>query len=150
MVTNAAYFTCTHTHTHTHTYAHPYALTPSCFSDVLIPEFPLVCQFAEIASTMELITGDFTYRHWYSSSSRPDSFTGPKLPHYRGFPITLRHTTLGRTPLDEVSARPRDLYLTTHNNQNRPSCPGGIRTRNHSKRAAADLRFRPCGHWDQR
>jgi hypothetical protein len=27
----------------------------------------------------------------------------------------LRHTTDGRTPLDEGSARRRDLYLTTHN-----------------------------------
>jgi hypothetical protein len=31
----------------------------------------------------------------------------------RGFTITLRHTTLGRTPLDEGPARRRDLYLTT-------------------------------------
>ena len=27
----------------------------------------------------------------------------------------LRHTTVGRTPLDEGSARRRDLYLTSHN-----------------------------------
>ena len=27
--------------------------------------------------------------------------SGPGSPHYRGFMITLRHTTLGRTPLDE-------------------------------------------------
>jgi len=27
--------------------------------------------------------------------------SGPMPPHYRGFMITLRHTTLGRTPLDE-------------------------------------------------
>ena len=42
--------------------------------------------------------------------------TAPKgaEPHYRGFTTTLRHTTLGRTPLDEWSARVRDLYLTTH------------------------------------
>jgi len=26
---------------------------------------------------------------------------GPGTSHYRGFTITLRHTTLGRTPLDE-------------------------------------------------
>jgi hypothetical protein len=29
----------------------------------------------------------------------------------------LRHTTVGRTPLDEGPARRRDLYLTTHNRQ---------------------------------
>jgi hypothetical protein len=40
------------------------------------------------------------------SESRP--------PHYQGFTITLRHTTIGRTPLDEWSARRRDLYLTTY------------------------------------
>ena len=30
---------------------------------------------------------------------------------------TQRRTTVGRTPLDEWSARRRDLYLTTHNTQ---------------------------------
>ena len=30
-----------------------------------------------------------------------------------------RRTTVGRTPLDEWSARRRDLYPTTHNNHNR-------------------------------
>ena len=32
---------------------------------------------------------------------------------------TQRCTTVGRTPLDEWSARRRDLYLTTHNTHNR-------------------------------
>jgi hypothetical protein len=32
---------------------------------------------------------------------------------------TKRRTTVGRTPLDEWSARRRDLYLTTHNTHNR-------------------------------
>ena len=31
------------------------------------------------------------------------------------FQITLRHTTVCRTPLDGRSARRRDLYLTAHN-----------------------------------
>ena len=30
-----------------------------------------------------------------------------------------RHTTIGRTPLDELSARRTDLYLTTHDTHNR-------------------------------
>jgi hypothetical protein len=39
---------------------------------------------------------------------------------FRGFTITLfRHTTLGRTPLDEGPALRRDLYLTTHNTHKR-------------------------------
>jgi hypothetical protein len=41
--------------------------------------------------------------------------SGPGSPHYRGFTVTLRHITLGRTPLDEWWARRRDLYLSTHN-----------------------------------
>jgi len=44
---------------------------------------------------------------------------GPGPLHCRGFTITLSHTTLGRTPLDEWSARLRDLYLTTHSTQKR-------------------------------
>jgi len=44
--------------------------------------------------------------------------SGPK-PHYRRFMITLRHTTLGRTPLGEWSARRRHLYLTMYNNHKR-------------------------------
>jgi hypothetical protein len=44
--------------------------------------------------------------------------SGPR-PHYRGFTITFRHTTFGRTPLHEWSARRRDLYLTSHNTHNR-------------------------------
>jgi hypothetical protein len=39
---------------------------------------------------------------------------------FRGFGIThCRRSTLGRTPLDEGSARRRDLYLTTHNTHKR-------------------------------
>ena len=38
---------------------------------------------------------------------------GPGRSNYRGFTITLRHTTLGRTLLGEGSARHRNLYLTT-------------------------------------
>ena len=62
---------------------------------------------------------------------------------------TQRSTTVGRTPLDDWSARRRDLYLTAHDTHNRHPYPGGIRTNNLSRRAAADLRFRPCGHWDR-
>ena len=44
--------------------------------------------------------------------------------------------------------RRRDLYLTIHNTFNRAiHAHGGIRTHNLSRRAAADLRLRPRGHW---
>jgi len=41
--------------------------------------------------------------------------SGPGPPYYRGFAITLRHTTLGRTPSEEWSAQLSESYLTTHN-----------------------------------
>jgi len=45
---------------------------------------------------------------------------------------TQRRTTIGRTPLDESSARLRDLYLTTHNTCKRQNihAPGEIWNRN--------------------
>jgi len=69
--------------------------------------------------------------------------------HCQGFTITLRHTTFGRTRLEEWSASRRDLYLTTHNNHKKETSmiPGGIRTRNPSTRAAADTPLRPRSHW---
>ena len=43
-------------------------------------------------------------------------------PHSRGFFFlyhTYRHTTVSRTPLDELSVPRRDLYLATHSTHNR-------------------------------
>jgi hypothetical protein len=79
---------------------------------------------------------------------------GPGSPHYRGFTIILRHTTLGRTPLDEWSARRRDLYLTTHNIHKRqtsmllagfePAIPPSERPQTHAlDRAATGIDPRP-------
>jgi hypothetical protein len=62
---------------------------------------------------------------------------------------TQRRTVVGRTPLDEWSARHRDLYLKTHNTHNKHLCPGGIQSHNLSRRAAADLRHRPRGRWER-
>ena len=61
---------------------------------------------------------------------------------------TQRRITVGRTPLDEWLVRRRDIYLTTQNTTD-IHAPGEIRTHNHSRRAAADLRLRPRGQWDR-
>ena len=80
---------------------------------------------------------------------------GPTRAMASSFMMFLDHTqrriTVGRTPLDERSARRRDLYLTTHNTHNRQTSmpPSGIRTHNLCRRAAADLRLRPRGYWDR-
>ena len=63
---------------------------------------------------------------------------------------TQRRTTVGRTPLEEWSARRRDLYLTTHNTHNRHPCPRWDSNPQLSRQTAADLRLRPRGHWDPR
>jgi len=44
---------------------------------------------------------------------------GPSPPRCWSFEITLRHTTLGRTHLDEWSAHRRDIYLTKYNTHKR-------------------------------
>ena len=67
---------------------------------------------------------------------------------------TQRRTTVGRTPLDEWSARRRDLYLTTHNIHNRqtsmppvgfePKISAGERTQTYAlDRAATGTGY----HW---
>jgi len=63
--------------------------------------------------------------------------------------ITLTHTAFDRTPLYECSARRRDLCLKTQITHKRQSSNAlsGIRIRSPSKRAAADPRLRPRGHW---
>jgi hypothetical protein len=68
---------------------------------------------------------------------------GPGPPHYRGFTITLRNTTLGRTPLDEWSALQHNTRKTEIH------APGEIRIRKASKRAVTDPHFRPRGHRDR-
>jgi hypothetical protein len=61
--------------------------------------------------------------------------------------ITVRHTTLGRTHLDEWSAHRRDLYLKHHSHETGIHAPDGIRSRSTSKRATADPRTWPRDPW---
>jgi hypothetical protein len=65
---------------------------------------------------------------------------------------TIRHTTFGRTPLDEWSARHRGPYLTIHNTSKERDihAPGWIRTHNRSNWVAAQPRLRLRGHRDRR
>jgi len=73
--------------------------------------------------------------------------TAPKWVRASSFARSLdhtRHTTVGRTPLDECSARRTDLYLTIFTTDKSP-CPGGIRNHNLRRRTAADLRLRQRG-----
>jgi hypothetical protein len=62
------------------------------------------------------------WQHWWKSFFlSPTSFclTMVRSRGVTAFYHTQWHTTVGRTPLDEGSARRRDLYLTTHNTDDR-------------------------------
>ena len=70
------------------------------------------------------------------------------------FPRLLGHTTTHHRRLDSsgrvISPSQRPLPdKTQHSQQTDIHAPGGIRTHNLSRRAAADLRLRPRGHWDR-
>jgi len=56
--------------------------------------------------------------------------TGPGPSHCPDLTITLRHTTIGRNPLEERSAGPRNLCLSTHNTHKRQTSihSGGFET----------------------
>jgi len=77
---------------------------------------------------------------WRSSTQLPGPLINEASPSH-----SVRHTTVGRIPLDGWSARHRTWQTTTLTTDRQTS----IRTRNPSKRVAADPRLRPCGHWDQ-
>ena len=80
-----------------------------------------------------------------NSFSRLYNSSWPRPPQVWSIEITLRHTVIiriGRNPLDERSARRRDLYLTTHNTHNRrasmtpagfkPAIPASERPQTHT------------------
>ena len=105
------------------------------------------------------------HSHWsYSSVQCIEFLYHPSPPPWRCGPTramvssflrfldhTQRRTTVGRTPLDEWSARRRDALPdnTQQSQQTDIHVPGGIRTHNLSRRAAVDLRLRLRGHWDR-
>ena len=79
-----------------------------------------------------------------SFSCGATAILGPRMPLCWGLEVTQKHTTLGITPLDEWSARRRDLYPdnTQYSQETDILALGGIRTGNPSKRAVAYPRLR--------
>ena len=62
------------------------------------------------------------------------AYSGQGLPNYRGFKITLRHTTLSKTSLDKWTAQSRDLWQHTTLTRDRHTCPWRDLTRIPSER----------------
>jgi hypothetical protein len=96
-----------------------------------------------------------TYTRLYSPAPPPHGTTAPSGAgplHYRGVSTTLRHTTLGRSPLDKRSSRSRDLYLIMHNAYKRQTSmpPAGFKpatpARQRPHTAALDHATPEVGH----
>jgi hypothetical protein len=66
--------------------------------------------------------------------------------------ITLRHApqSVGVLWTRDRPVAETSTWQHKHSQQTNIHAAGGIRTRNPSKRSAADLRLRPRGHWDRR
>ena len=64
---------------------------------------------------------------------------------------TQRRSTVGRTPLDEWSARRRDHYLTKHDTHNRQISmpPVGFEPTISAGQRPQTARLRSRGHWDR-
>ena len=74
----------------------------------------------------------------------------PGRPLYRGFTITLNQTpTFGRAlqDIDQPDAETSTWLNTQHSTRERRPCSRQNSTHNPSKRATADSRLRPHGHW---
>jgi len=81
---------------------------------------------------------------WRNSPNQAQAASLLRVPSH----TQLHKHTLGRTPLHEWSARRRGRYLYNTQQTNIHSL-GGIRTRDPSNRAAADLLLRPHSHRDR-
>ena len=79
---------------------------------------------------------------FFFMAQRPPGGPGP--PHYRGFTITLRHMTLGWTPLDEWSTRHRETsaWRNTTLTTDRYSCPQRHSQQANSRRPTLQTRGR--------
>ena len=101
-------------------------------------------------TSLMILRGDGAQsRRWASPPLGATTPSQPRPPDCRGFiMITLRRTTLDRTPLDEWSAPRRDLYLTTHNTHKELTCmPTAGFEPTSQKAMAADQCLRPRGYY---
>jgi hypothetical protein len=72
------------------------------------------------------LTGKSSEHPWRWTTENSGSWTRASL-FTMFIDHTQRRTAVGRTPLDEWSARRRDLLLKTHNNQNRQTSMSPVR-----------------------
>jgi hypothetical protein len=73
-----------------------------------------VCTFQQDGMTQATKIRNVAFCIWLDSPQWTRASSFPRFLYH-----TQRRPTVGRTHLDDWSARRRDLYLTTHNNHNR-------------------------------
>ena len=138
----------THTHTHYHTTTMGFQ-----FQQVELIKIQLTNWTCELVIKNVVVCHLFWYIYIYIYISTPLWRNSPQWAMAYSFTRFLDHTqwriTVSRTPLNEWSARCRDLYLTTHNTHNRHPCPRWDSDPHPSRRAAADLHLRPRSSWDR-
>jgi hypothetical protein len=85
--------------------------------------YPTTCIYDELLPLVDAVRPGAlfcrkpgTWSLLYFWRNRPQ---GARASSFTNFLDRTRHTIVGRTPLDEWSVRPTDLYLTTHNTHNR-------------------------------
>jgi hypothetical protein len=83
---------------------------------VFVTASPNILKYPEPISTVSLKCNSSYWKNFQLFNS-PQWARASSLPSLRDH--TQTHTKVGRTSLDEWSARRRDLYLTTHNTQKR-------------------------------
>ena len=81
-------------------------------------------------------------------AQQPNAGQGPP-PIFKGSKSHTIQTAVGRTSLDEGSARRRDLYLTTHKSEKRYSCLRRDSNLQSQQAIGPDRRLRPLGHRDR-
>ena len=112
------------------------------FSFVITTVFKL--SFTVLPTFLENLSFPQYFRlkdHFYGTTAH----SGPRPPYYRGFTITLRHSS-GRV----ISPTQRPLPDNTqHSQETNIYASDGIRTCNASMRPTADPCLRPHGQWDR-
>ena len=93
----------------------------------------------------------FRYIYIYFFFRGVTAHRGPGCLYCHGFATILRHTSFSRNPLDEWSARRRDLYLTSNNKRKRMTfmTPAGFETAIPWSELPQASPLRPRDWWDR-
>ena len=109
------------------------------------PKTALIYGFLQVTWTVLCGVYVYFFLPWHNSPYRA------KAPLSRIHDHTQTHHTRQDSSGRVTSPTQRPVPNNTqHSQQTDIHVPGGIQTRNPGKRAAANPRLRPCGHWDQR